>query len=98
MRPTVEELHSRLCAAFPDATQLEVQDDSEAHAGHAGAKDGAGHYRVQITSNRFLNLRSVARHRLVYDCVADWLPHRIHALSLTTTTPLSPTDGPTEAI
>jgi stress-induced morphogen len=29
----------------------------------------------------------VARHRLVYDCVADWMPHRIHALSLTATTP-----------
>jgi stress-induced morphogen len=28
----------------------------------------------------------VARHRLVYDCVADWMPHRIHALSLTATT------------
>lgn len=90
MRPSVEELRARLAAEFPDAAELEVHDDSAAHAGHAGAKDGAGHYRVKIVSNRFANLRSVARHRLVYDCVADWLPHRIHALSLTTTTPPQP--------
>jgi len=94
MRPTLDEIRARLQDGFPDATVLEVHDDSAAHAGHEGAKDGAGHFRVLITSSRFENLRPVARHRLVYDCVADWMPHRIHAMSLTATTPTSLTNGP----
>jgi BolA protein len=95
MRPTLEEIRDRLRAGFPDATALEVHDDSAAHAGHAGAKDGAGHFRVLITSRRFENLCPVARHRLVYDCVADWMPHRIHALSLYCNDPTSLIDDPT---
>lgn len=90
MRPTIEELRARLLAAFPDATRLDVQDDSDAHAGHAGARGGAGHYSVRIDAPRFTGLRPVARHRLVYDCVADWLPNRIHALSMTL---VAPDDG-----
>ena len=74
MRPTLDEIRARLRAEFPDATALEVHDDSAAHAGHAGSKDGAGHFRVLITSSRFENLRPVARHRLVYDCVDHRLP------------------------
>jgi BolA protein len=82
IRPTVEELRARVLESFPDAQALIVIDDSAAHAGHAGAVSGAGHYRVQFASQRFAKLRPLERHRLVYDCVADWLPHRIHALSL----------------
>jgi BolA family transcriptional regulator, general stress-responsive regulator len=60
---------------------LEVQDDSAAHAGHAGARDG-GHFSVRIVSERFRGLPRVARHRLVYD-VLGFLPARgIHALAI----------------
>jgi len=78
-RPTLEELRSRIEAAFPGA-RIEVVDDSHLHAGHAGAAGGAGHFTVRLVSERFSGLRTLARHRLVYDSVRDWMPDRIHAL------------------
>ena len=82
MRPSADELRARLAAAFPEAGELQVVDDSAKHAGHAGAAGGAGHFTVRILSPRFAGLGMLARHRLVYDAVADWMPHRIHALSI----------------
>ena len=79
--PTVSELQARLQAAFPDAL-IEVTDDSHLHAGHAGAASGGGHYSVRIDSARFKGLATLARHRLVYDAVLEWMPHRIHALAI----------------
>lgn len=92
MRPSIDELRARLAAAFPDAT-TEVLDDSHLHAGHAGAEGGAGHYRVRVVSSRFEGRPTVARHRLVYDSVADWMPHRVHALSIVARTPAEAADG-----
>ncbi|HXS28541.1 MAG TPA: BolA family protein [Steroidobacteraceae bacterium] len=51
---------------------LDVQDESARHAGHPGAREG-GHFRVRIVSERFRGLTRIARHRLVYDCVARQL-------------------------
>ena len=82
MRPSVDELRERLAGSFPEAAELVVDDDSAQHAGHAGAAGGAGHFRVRIVSSRFDGMPTLARHRLVYDAVADWMPDRIHALSI----------------
>lgn len=79
VRPSLEELRERLDAAFPDA-DIELQDDSHLHAGHAGSAGGAGHYTVRIRSPRFAGLGRLARHRLVYHALQDWMPHRVHAL------------------
>ena len=68
-------------------TQLELQDDSHLHAGHAGASGGAGHYRVRIVCARFAGLSRVARHRLVYDRLTDLMPAQIHALAVQALTP-----------
>lgn len=81
MRPSIEELRERFAQAFPEAA-IEVIDDSEKHVGHAGAAGGAGHFSVRICSPRFEGMATLARHRLVYDSVADWMPHRVHALSI----------------
>lgn len=86
MRPTLDEIRARLMDALPDAG-VELVDESHLHAGHAGAKGGAGHYRVRLVSPRFGGLGTVARHRLVYDALRDWMPHRIHALSIDARTP-----------
>lgn len=86
MRPDVAELRVRLAERFPGAA-IEVGDDSHLHAGHAGAAGGAGHFRVRLVSERFAGLGTVARHRLVYDAVHDWMPQRIHALVIDARTP-----------
>ncbi|RZS80455.1 BolA family protein [Pigmentiphaga kullae] len=70
-----------------DPITLDVQDESHLHAGHAGAAGGAGHFRLRIVSPRFAGLNRVARHRLVYDRLADLMPAHIHALALQALTP-----------
>ncbi|MPS29083.1 BolA family protein [Pigmentiphaga sp.] len=70
-----------------DPVTLDVQDESHLHAGHAGAAGGAGHFRLRIVSPRFAGLNRVARHRLVYDRLADLMPTHIHALALQALTP-----------
>jgi len=60
---------------------LTVQDDSHLHAGHAGAREGA-HFSVTLVSARFIGLGRVARHRLVYHCLAELMQQGIHALAI----------------
>ncbi len=81
MKPSIDAIRDRLRAAFPDG-DIEVVDDSHRHVGHPGAAGGAGHFSVRIVSARFEGLRTVARHRLVYDALRDWMPERIHALAI----------------
>ena len=66
---------------------LELTDDSHLHAGHAGARDGRGHYSARIVSPRFDGLRLIARHQLVYRALDDMMRTDIHALSITALTP-----------
>lgn len=73
-------LHNRLQTLTP--TSLELIDESHLHAGHEGAKDGASHFRVHICSPKFAGLSTLARHRLVYECVQDLMPFPIHALAI----------------
>jgi BolA protein len=66
--------------------ELVLRDDSALHAGHAGAREG-GHYHAFIVSERFRNLPRVARHRLVYDALAELMKRGIHALAIDARTP-----------
>jgi BolA protein len=67
-------------------TRLEVLDESAQHAGHAGAGDsGRGtHFRVRIASPFFTGQRPVARHRLVYDALQEFMAAGVHALAIET--------------
>ena len=76
----------RVLTAALQPTQLEVQDDSHLHAGHAGAREGR-HYTVRLTSERFTGLNRVARHRLVYDALQQEMRSGIHALVIDARTP-----------
>jgi len=78
-------IEARLRAAL-DPIHLQIADDSAQHAGHAGASEG-GHYSVQIVSTRFAGANRVARHRLVYDALADAMQRGIHALAISAYTP-----------
>ena len=66
---------------------LDVQDESHLHAGHAGARDGRGHFRVAVVSSAFEGLASLARHRAVYAAVGRLMETDIHALSIDARTP-----------
>lgn len=62
--------------------RVTVLDDSARHAGHAGARDGAGHFVVRIESHAFTGRSRLERHRLVYEALAEMLPSEIHALNI----------------
>jgi BolA family transcriptional regulator, general stress-responsive regulator len=82
---SVEQLiRSRLSPLQP--LQVQLTDDSAAHIGHAGARDG-GHYRLLIVSEQFRSLSRLGRHRAVMDCVGDLIPSPVHALSVRAFTP-----------
>jgi len=68
-------------------TQMTLDDESHLHAGHAGAASGGGHYRLRLVSRRFEGCSRVARHRLVYDCLADLMHSDIHALAINAVAP-----------
>ena len=63
-------------------TVLEIRDDSQRHAGHAGARDGRGHFDVTIASDAFAGMSMLARHRAVYAALGDLMTTDIHALSI----------------
>jgi BolA protein len=78
-------IRQRLKAAL-DPSELEITDESHLHRGHAGARDGRGHFRVRIVSNRFAGLRPLERHRLVYEAIGDLMRSDIHALAVAAVT------------
>ena len=59
---------------------LEIEDQSHLHAGHAGAKDGKGHFQVMIVADEFAGLSPIKRHQRVYAAVGDMMNTDIHAL------------------
>lgn len=83
--PSTQWLAEALAVLEPE--HLSIEDDSAAHAGHAGARSGGGHYTVTVVSARFPGLNRVARHRLVYTALGDLMKTRIHALALVALAP-----------
>ena len=81
IKPAPDALLERFRQAFPEAA-IQIEDESHLHLGHAGAAGGAGHFRVRVIDSRFKGLQRIARHRLVYDAVSDWMPVRVHALNI----------------
>ena len=73
-------MRARLAALEP--LQLEIIDESHKHAGHAGAREGGGHYVMRIVSAQFAGKNTVARHRMIYSAMGDLMKHEIHALTL----------------
>ena len=78
---TVARIREILLAQF-DIHALEIHDDSALHAGHAGARDGGGHYRVFIVSPAFQGCSRVQRQRMIYDALGDMMKKDIHALAI----------------
>ena len=77
----VERIRTLLTQALVPLS-LEVHDDSHRHAGHAGARGGQGHFRVDIVSAAFAGKLPLARHRLVYAALGEMMQTDIHALAI----------------
>lgn len=71
-----------LLEASLEPSALQVEDESHKHAGHAGARDGRGHFRVTIVSAAFRGQAPLARHRAVYAALGDLMQTDIHALAI----------------
>ena len=62
--------------------QLEVIDESHLHVGHAGARDGRGHFRIRIDCAKFAGKPRLARHRMIYAALGEMMDTDIHALAI----------------
>lgn len=77
----VAAIRDRLEKAFaPEA--LEIDDESHLHAGHVGARDGRGHFRVMLVAEAFNGMGPLARHRAVYAALGELMQTDIHALTI----------------
>lgn len=73
-------MRDRLATLHPES--VEILDDSGAHVGHAGAKDGGGHYQLIIVSSAFSKQPLQARHRMIYAALGALMQKEIHALAI----------------
>lgn len=83
----VERIREALQQAL-DPELLEVKDDSHRHAGHEGARDGRGYFKVHVVSAAFEGKLPLARHRAVYAALGTMMETDIHALSIRAETPV----------
>ena len=87
-------MRARILARLSETLEpsvLDVVDESDRHAGHAGARPGGGtHYRVRIVSAKFAGLGRVARHRFVYQQLPAEFADGLHALALEAKAPGEP--------
>ena len=65
-----------------DAERVDITDKTWSHRRHDGARDGRGHFQLVVVSPRFSGLSRIARHRMVYDALADMMVTDIHALTI----------------
>lgn len=62
---------------------LSVENESHLHSSDRG---GESHFKVTIVSDEFINVRPVARHQKIYQCLQEDIQAGIHALALHTFT------------
>jgi len=69
-----EEVARLIRAGLPGA-QVEVRSDDQTH------------FAARVVAREFANLRSLARHQLVYRALGERMGREIHALSIEALTP-----------
>ncbi len=86
---SAQSVDAELRMALQPIDYLQVRDDSAAHAGHAGAREGS-HLSLTIVGACFAGQNRVARHRLVYHALRRLIPLGIHALAIEARAPGEP--------
>jgi BolA protein len=77
----IRTIEDRLHAGL-SPVHLQVKDQSHLHAGHAGARDGMGHFEVTIVADAFEGKSRIERHRLIYAALGPLMQSDIHALKI----------------
>ena len=78
-----EQIEAKLIDAL-SPSQMELENQSHLHAGHAGSPgSGDSHWHLTIKSEALDGLSRVAKHRKVYEILAEEIAGPIHALSFT---------------
>ena len=80
-----ERIRTALASLSP--VELELVDESHKHVGHAGARDGRGHFALRIVSADFVGLPVLARHRKVHAALGELMRTDIHAVSIVAVAP-----------
>jgi len=79
---TADTIAQKLTAGL-NPQEIDVQDVSHKHAGHAGWREGGGtHFEVTIKAAAFAGKSRLERHRMVNAVLADDLANSIHALEM----------------
>jgi len=85
---TVEQQIREIIMVALEPTRLDVINESNLHAGHAGSPGtGESHFQVLIVSPLFTGQNRIQRHRLVNDALGGLLRNKIHALAIKTFAP-----------
>ncbi len=87
-KPMYNEMMESLLKLQP--VKLELIDDSDQHAGHAGSKgweeSGESHFSLTIVSEAFSGMALVKRHQLIYLVLGETMS-KIHALQINAKAP-----------
>ncbi|WGE32351.1 BolA/IbaG family iron-sulfur metabolism protein [Actinobacillus genomosp. 2] len=75
-------IREKLTAQFQPHV-LNIENESHMHSSGRGSES---HFKVTLVTSHFENMRTVARHRAIYSCLAYELEHGVHALALHTYT------------
>ena len=75
------EIRQRLTDRFHPKS-LKIHDDSRHHVGHLGAKEGLGHFSIEIISDAFMGKNLLECHKLIYEALGDLMQTEIHALRI----------------
>jgi BolA protein len=82
----IDRISALLEGAF-SPVELEIIDESHLHVGHAGAREGKGHFRVRIVAESFRGRPSLECHRMVFAALGTMMTTDIHAISVTAVGP-----------
>jgi BolA protein len=81
----------RIAAILTEALRpirLDIVDESDRHAGHAGARPGGEtHYRINIVSPALAGKGRVERHRMINALLAAEFASGMHALTIAAAAP-----------
>jgi BolA protein len=61
---------------------IELVDESHLHVGHAGARDGKGHFKLVVAADKLDTKKPLEQHKIIYAALTELLLTDIHALSI----------------